>query len=647
LVIGIALSTIPLIVDVVLAAYQAAALSRRAGEALEGEATSFMRNRAQALYGICQAQNEGLLAKLASDLTLARERAADLGQPNLDASRMVEWQAVDQVSGAKQTVRLPALRLGETWLGQIAAKDQRAVLVDDIRDLAGVTCTVFERMNPRGDRLRVCTNVLKTDGVRAIGTFIPAMNDQGAVNPVIAAVLTGETFRGRAFVVDRWYLTAYEPLRDAAGAVVGVLYVGVPMEILKAAREAVLATAVGTHGYAYVLDSEGRYVISQGGRRDGERIWDAQTVEGRYIIRDIVGTARALSGAETELISYEWPNAETGQAELKTVALSYYAPWDWIIGVGINHADLYQTRDDLAAMARRGLWWLWTTVAATVAVCAVVWLIVAGGITRRLRAVMGDLAGTSTGLAGASDEIAGSSQAVAGSASAQAAGIEETSASAGELTAMSRQTETIAGELRVLTAQVEERLVESGRNVEHLRETIGAIQASARETGEVNNTIDNLAFQTNLLALNAAVEAARAGDAGRGFAVVAEEVRGLAQRSAEAASRTKSLLDQSAASIDHGRRASDAVLIAFAGIREDIAATIELYRRLSEAHGQQDVGIRQIAQAIGDIESHTQQAAAAAEESAGSGEELSRQARELQALVADLGRLIDGRASRR
>jgi len=91
---------------------------------------------------------------------------------------------------------------------------EKSSIVDKVKSLVGGTCTIFQRLDEAGSMLRVATNVVKKDGKRAVGTYIPAINSDGKPNPVIKEVLNGRTFRGRAFVVDRWYITAYEPIYD-------------------------------------------------------------------------------------------------------------------------------------------------------------------------------------------------------------------------------------------------------------------------------------------------------------------------------------------------------------------------------------------------------------------------------------------------
>ena len=146
--------------------------------------------------------------------------------------------------------------------------------MDKVSSLTGSFCTVFQRMNESGDMLRVATNVKTKDGKRAINTFIPSVEADGKRNPVVQAVLKGERYVGRAFVVDAWYVTAYEPIKDSDGKITGMLFAGTPESSSKSLREAFLKTKVGKTGYVYVLDTKGNYVISKDGKRDGELIWD-------------------------------------------------------------------------------------------------------------------------------------------------------------------------------------------------------------------------------------------------------------------------------------------------------------------------------------------------------------------------------------
>lgn len=237
-------------------------------------------------------------------------------------------------------------------------------------------------------------------------------------------------------------------------------------------------------------------------------------------------------------------------------------------------------------------------------------------------------------------QISDSSQSLAEGASEQAASLEETSASMEEMASMTKRNASAAQNAKQVATQARG-VVESGAaGMQRMTKAMEGIQVSSNEISKIIKTIDEIAFQTNILALNAAVEAARAGEAGAGFAVVAEEVRSLAQRSADAAKETAGKIEAALAKSAEGSRASSEV----SGILNEIVGQVRnidlLVAEIANASGEQSQGIDQVNIALSQMDKVTQNNAASAEESAAAAEELNAQSAELKALVEKLSVMV-------
>ncbi|NLH48956.1 MAG: HAMP domain-containing protein [Myxococcales bacterium] len=296
------------------------------------------------VYNLVATENEAVQLQVDNNLNVARHVLNAHGDVRL-LPDTVDWRAVNQYTKETRDIRLPKMTVGGQWLGQTADAKTRVAIVDEVTDLVGETATIFQVMNDDGDMLRVATTVKDILGNRAIGTYIPATNPDGSPNPVIATIRAGKTYHGRAFVVNDWFLTAYEPLRDGDDQLVGMLYVGIQQKAVESRlRQAILKIRIGRTGYVYVLEGKGEkkghYIISQNGERDGEDIWDSRDSDGNYVIQAIINNAIALAPGELSTIHYRWQNPGEAEPRWKTARLVYFAPWNWVIGTSVYDDEL-------------------------------------------------------------------------------------------------------------------------------------------------------------------------------------------------------------------------------------------------------------------------------------------------------------------
>jgi methyl-accepting chemotaxis protein len=387
--------------------------------------------------------------------------------------------------------------------------------VDGIKERYGVECTLFEQDT------RISTTIIR-DGKRATGTKMD--------NPkVLEAVLKqGKPFVAQNVILNQTYDTVYLPLTNAAGASIGMVFVGKPRH----QQEAMV-----------------------------------------------------------------------------------YAIMKWVIGSGLA-VSLVAIGFSLVTARRMG---------------------------RQIQGVVATVSAGTDQLVSTAGEFTASSQSLAEGASDQAASIEETSASLEEISSMTRAGTEHGQKAKEVTKAARGIADRGAKDMERMSSAMEAIKASGDETAKIIKTINEIAFQTNLLALNAAVEAARAGEAGMGFAVVAEEVRRLAQRSAEAAKETAARIEGTVSTTAQGVELSAQVR---AGLQQIVCAIHEvdaLVGQMASGVIEQSKGVDQVSTAITQIEKVTQNIAAQAEESTSAVMHLEQQAVTLQQAANQLQAFLEGK----
>ena len=269
------------------------------------------------------------------------------------------------------------------------------------------------------------------------------------------------------------------------------------------------------------------------------------------------------------------------------------------------------------------------------------WLLVRG-IAGPIRQAVAGLSDGAAQVTAAASEVNNASQSLAEGASHQASSIEETSAAMEQMASMTDQNAEHAQETDTLMAQAAQLIGNANGYVAQLKGAIDQINQASGQTVKIIKTIDEIAFQTNLLALNAAVEAARAGEAGAGFAVVAEEVRNLAQRAAEAAKNTQSLIEGNITNIKKGASLMVDTESAFASVEGIAQKVAHLVAEVAAASKEQSQGIGQVNSAISSMDRITQHNAASAEESAAASEQLAAQSNAMLELIDGLARMVGG-----
>lgn len=215
----------------------------------------------------------------------------------------------------------------------------------------------------------------------------------------------------------------------------------------------------------------------------------------------------------------------------------------------------------------------------------------------------------------------------------QSAAVVETAASMEELSSTVKQNAQNAQQASLLAVTASDTASQGGIVVGNAVSRMKDIIESSRRISEITTVINGIAFQTNILALNAAVEAARAGDQGRGFAVVAGEVRSLAQRSSQAAKEIEALISESVHFVEEGAKQVDLAGESMSGIVHSVTQVKDLMQEIAAASDEQNRGIAQIAQAMSEMDTTTQQNAALVQESSAAAGSLEDQAVKLQHLV--------------
>ncbi len=251
-----------------------------------------------------------------------------------------------------------------------------------------------------------------------------------------------------------------------------------------------------------------------------------------------------------------------------------------------------------------------------------------------LRSVLGEVRAAVDTINSSSSEIRSASGDLSKRTEQQAASLVETSSALEEITVTVTNSTERATEASHMVDEARRSTERSSAVVKDAVSAMRRIEQASGEIGQIINVIDEIAFQTNLLALNAGVKAARAGEAGKGFAVVAQEVRELAQRSANAAKDIKMLIGRSSAEVDAGVTLVTATGEALGLIQGHVIKINEHVHSIATAAKEQSTGLSEVSMAVNEMDQVIQQNAAMVEESTAATNRLADEASNLSRLIA-------------
>ncbi len=533
-------------------------------------------------------------------------------------SRAAVSQEVDlELLGDLRLLKAYLQPLGTEWSaddGQLRLGYAPLVGHNDIVDAAGEAshgvATIFN-----GDT-RVATSVRQPDGTRGIGTRL----DNPAVRQRV--LQQGETFHGVAKVLGRRYLTIYEPIRDYNDKVVGMLFVGQPVEKLEGPAWRILRGAVVTGALAILgLGAFMAWTIRRALRPLRQLARTTIDIASGNLDAVLPATLRRDEIGQVAQAVEVFRKAAVQKEGLQAAQVSAAAEQSLVVSVVANGLERLAAGDVTVRL---------NDAFASQYEC----------LRDNFNAAGACLEGLVQGIQRSSNQIARGVADVARAVEdlqhrteTQAVTLEQTAAALDEITATVTQTAHNASNVRKAVSNANIGARDSHQVMRQTAEAMGGISRSSSEIGRIVGVIQRIAVQTNLLSLNAGIEAARAGVVGNGFSVVAGEVRALAARTSAAVNEIEAHAGASGQHVDGGVLLVNETGRSLDEIVAQISEVDDLVAQIAAAASEQAVGLAEVNRAVNQIDQVTQQNAAMVEQTSSASQVLTQEAAELVKLT--------------